>query len=288
LPEENMSFPVGIGIITYNRRDTVRATIERVQALTLEPDAALVVADDGSTDGTPAMLRQMGVPVVTGVNMGIAWNKNRALFLLSQLLGCETVILLEDDTMPASAGWESHWAAAARRWGHVNFAGAWMRQYFLSGSGTADDPVRSHMVTAQCAAYSRDALTYAGYFDPRFSGYGHEHVEHTRRMIRLGYGGSEEQHDGAPQVVFHLITGDVTVVGSTSHGDAAAAERNLMLARQLMAEQGYRAPWRDDRQLRQFRSEVESSFSGGRDRFALRARRPNRGLMDRLWGSTKK
>jgi glycosyltransferase involved in cell wall biosynthesis len=294
-----MPFAVGIGIITYNRKATVAATIERVRALTREPHAALMVADDGSSDGTLAMLREMRVPVVTGINMGIAWNKNRALFVLSQLLGCETVILLEDDTRPTAAGWESHWMTAARRWGHVNYAGDWMRSHFLSGAGTPDDPARATMVTAQCAAYSRDALTYAGYFDPRFTGYGHEHVEHTRRMIRLGYGGSVEQRNGTEQVIFHLITGAVAVVDSTSHGNAAAADRNLMLARQLMAEEGYRAPWGNDRQLRQFRSEAKSSFADDPMRFALHAAplaapaaavaavQPNRGLLARVWGAAR-
>jgi hypothetical protein len=147
-----------------------------------------------------------------------------------------------------------------------------MRKNFIAGSGTAEDPVRSSTVTAQCAAYSRAALAYAGYFDPRFTGYGHEHVEHTRRMIRLGYGGSEEQHDGAEQVRFHLITGDIIVVPTPSHGNAVQVERNLQLARQLMAEQGYRAPWRDDRQLRQFRSEIENCFNNDPAWFSLHGR----------------
>ena len=100
-----MPFSVGIGIVTYNRKDILNDTIDRVRAFTRQPDAALVVADDGSTDGTLAMLRDKQVPVITGVNMGIAWNKNRALFLLSHMLDCETVILLEDDTSrPAPGG----------------------------------------------------------------------------------------------------------------------------------------------------------------------------------------
>jgi glycosyltransferase involved in cell wall biosynthesis len=267
-----MSFPVGIGIITYNRKDIVAATIDRVRALTREPDAAFVVADDGSTDGTPEMLRAMQVPVVTGANMGIAWNKNRALFLLAERLACETVILLEDDARPGRQGWDAQWMLAARRRGHVNYAAGWMRQDFIGGSGTAEDPVRSRNVTAQCAAYSRAALAYAGYFDPRFTGYGHEHVEHTRRMIRLGYGGSQEPIDGTDQVIFHLITGDIVVVPTLSHGDDAQVERNRRLACQLMAEEGYRAPWRDDGQLRQFRSEIERSCGNGPASFALHRR----------------
>jgi len=264
-----MSFPIGIGIITYNRREILSGTIDQVRALSGQPNAALVVADDGSGDGTLAMLRDKQVPVITGVNMGIAWNKNRALFLLSHMLGCETVILLEDDTRPNRAGWEAEWMKAARRWGHANLAGEWMAEHFLSGSGTADDPVRSAMVTAQCSVYSRAALTFGGYLDPRFRGYGHEHVEHTARLVRVGYGGTEERIDGEGRVRFFLIKGDVTVVSSRSFHDTAQEQRNLQLAQRIMGEQGYRSPWGDDNELRQFRSEIESAMIDGAERFRL-------------------
>jgi glycosyltransferase involved in cell wall biosynthesis len=49
-----MSFKVGIGIVTYNRREILSDTIDKVRAFTHQPDAALVVADDGSSDGTLA------------------------------------------------------------------------------------------------------------------------------------------------------------------------------------------------------------------------------------------
>ena len=284
-----MSFPVGIGIVTYNRKVILGETIDRVRRYTREPDAAFVVADDGSSDGTLAMLRDMRVPVVTGVNMGIAWNKNRALFLLSQMLGCETVILLEDDTQPTRTGWESEWMAACRRWGHVNYAANWMRAQFLSGTGTADDPVRCKFITAQCAAYSRDALSFGGYFDPRFKGYGHEHVEHTRRLVRVGYGGTDERIDEAERVIYNLIKGDLSVASSQSHSDTAQEAQNLQLARRIMGQQGYRSPWGEDSELRQFRSEIESAMSEGPGRFRLvatdadRSTR-NRGLFSRVFG----
>ena len=83
-----MSFRVGVGIVSYNRKELVSGTIDQVRALTQQSDTALVVADDGSSDGTLTMLRDKQVPVITGVNMGIAWNKNRALYLLSHVLRC--------------------------------------------------------------------------------------------------------------------------------------------------------------------------------------------------------
>lgn len=129
--------------------------------------------------------------------------------------------------------------------------------------------MRSSKVTAQCASYSRAALTFGGYFDPRFRGYGHEHVEHTRRLIRVGYGGTDEQINGEEQVLFSLIKGDLTVVSTPSYYVKEEDERNLHLARQLMALPGYRSPWGDDTELRQFRSETESAMSDGPDRFRL-------------------
>lgn len=284
-----MSFLVGIGIVTYNRKAILSDTIDRVRALTRQPGAALVVADDGSTDGTLAMLRDKQVPVITGINMGIAWNKNRALFLLSHMLGCQTVILLEDDTRPNRAGWEREWMEAAQRYGHVNYAGDWMREHFLSGAGTVDDPIRCKMVTAQCSAYSHTALTYGGYFDPRFRGYGHEHVEHTRRLVRVGYGGTDERINGEELVRYNLIKGDMTVVSSQSYFDRAEEERNLQLAREIMGEQGYRSPWGKDNELRQFRAEIESAMNHGLEHFRLSAieSRPgspsNRNVFSRLF-----
>lgn len=264
-----MSFTVGIGIVTYNRKDILRGTIEKVRALTRQPGAALVVADDGSADGTLAMLRDMQVPVITGVNMGIAWNKNRALFLLSQLLRCETVILLEDDTRPIRSGWEAEWIEAAGRWGHINSATEWMEKHIDSGAGTAADPARSRFVTAQCSTYSAAALTYGGYFDSRFRGYGHEHVEHTRRLVRVGYGGTEQRRDNEDVVTYFLMRGALEVVDTPSFRDEAQEERNFKLAQGIMGAQGYRAPWGEDREMRQFRSETESAMSDGPERFRL-------------------
>ncbi len=264
-----MSFTVGIGIVTYNRRDILSDTIDKVRAFTRQPNAALVVADDGSSDGTLAMLRDKQVPVITGVNMGIAWNKNRALFLLSHMLDCETVILLEDDTRPTRSGWEAAWMEAARRWGHVNYAGDWMQEHFLSGTGTPADPIRSGFITAQCAAYSRASLTYGGYFDPLFRGYGHEHVEHTRRLVRVGYGGIDDWRHGAGTVTYFLLKGDLTVVNTKSFQNKEQEDRNFQIAQKRMAEQGYRAPWGPDNELRQFRSETESAMSEGPVRFRL-------------------
>ena len=131
-----MAARVGIGVITYNRKDVLAETLARVRAHTTSP-FELVVADDGSWDGTGELVRSLGIRLVTGRNMGIAWNKNRALFLLTMRLQCDVVILLEDDSSPVKDGWEQAWIEASRRWGHINFAGEWLSRSFLRGSHRA-------------------------------------------------------------------------------------------------------------------------------------------------------
>jgi hypothetical protein len=76
-------------------------------------------------DGTLAMLRDEQVPVIAGVNMGVAWNKKRTLLLISQMLGCEMV---------------AAWLRAARRWGHMNFAADW---YQVAGQGMGEQHFRA-------------------------------------------------------------------------------------------------------------------------------------------------
>jgi GT2 family glycosyltransferase len=106
-----VAFSVGIGIVTYDRK----ATLERPGAgVHPAPGMAFVVADDdGSSDGALPMLRYKQVLVITGVNIGIAWNKNRALFLLSHMLGSVIAILLKDDTEPNRLEWETEWISGA-------------------------------------------------------------------------------------------------------------------------------------------------------------------------------
>jgi glycosyltransferase involved in cell wall biosynthesis len=255
--QSTASLLLGIGIITYNRRLVLSETLDRVQQHTKHQRTVIAVADDGSTDGTLDMLRARQVQTVTGRNMSIAWNKNRALFLLSELLRCDVVVLLEDDAYPSQDHWEAEWMRAAVRLGHANVAGPWLREHFVSGTGTAEDPILSRRVTAQCSVFSREALLFGGYFDSRFRGYGHEHVEHTRRLIRMGYGGVDQS-----DALFHLLLGGLSYHSTRSSfdGKMEQVEENRKLADMLFGDFGYRAPWRNEAEAKQFRDEMRSSF----------------------------
>ncbi len=257
-----MAIRVGIGVITYNRKDVLAETLARVRAHTRSP-CALIVADDGSSDGTPELVRSQKLTLVTGRNMGIAWNKNRALFLLAAIVQSDVVILLEDDSYPTKDGWEQEWIMATQSWGHANLAGAWFSQSFLKGTGTVDDPVLSKDVTAQCSSFSRTALLYGGYFDSRFHGYGQEHVEHTRRLVRIGYGGTHEEIDGEVRPIYKLLKSCIEVTTPRSFSNSADRDRNWLICRELLADQTYRMPWQDDTELAQFREEISAALRQG-------------------------
>jgi glycosyltransferase involved in cell wall biosynthesis len=252
---------VGIGIITCNRQEVLAETLARVKAHTTSP-YQLAVADDGSTDGTADMVRSQNITLITVRNMGIAWNKNRALFLLSAVEQCDAIVLLEDDSFPTTDGWDREWIEAALRWGHANLAGSWFADSFLSGTGTVDDPVLSTNVSAQCSGFSRTALLYGGYFDSRFRGYGQEHVEHTRRMLRVGYGGSYEEIAGEVRPIYKLLKSSIQVTNPGSFSDRSDRDRNWLMCRELLFDETYRMPWRDDAELMQFRAEMANALRG--------------------------
>lgn len=172
---------LGIGVITQNRLPILRQTIAEIVQLIQTP-YTLVIADDGSDDGTVAWARDLAVPVVTGPRRGCAWNKNRALYYLLTSTDCDPLLLLEDDTRPTAPDWATVWSAAGRRWQHVNYCYGWDRASPPPGSGTVDEPYRCNAFGGHCTVTSRAALREVGYLDPRFRGYGWEHVEWTWRF----------------------------------------------------------------------------------------------------------
>jgi len=65
-----MSPKVSVCVPTYNRKDYLKQTLESVFAQTYK-DYEIVIVDDGSTDGTENMVKQLGYPLT------YYWQKNR-------------------------------------------------------------------------------------------------------------------------------------------------------------------------------------------------------------------
>lgn len=169
------SLRVGIGVVTYNRLERLKRVIGAIREMTASP-YALVVADDGSSDGTADWCRSEGIAVVTGPNRGVCWNKNRALYALTEM-GCDPLLLVEDDIYPVRRGWEEDWKEATAKWGHVSYAHPKLLPWLISGSGAPSDPYVNRKASAQCASIGARHMPELGYFDTRYKGYGVGHAE---------------------------------------------------------------------------------------------------------------
>ena len=252
---------LGIGITTFNRAEMLRRTIEAIRIHTQYPHV-LFVADDGSSDGTGAMLEEMRLTHLTASNRGIAWNKNRALFYLNQIRRSDIIILLEDDTYPNADGWETAWIDAAIRYGHVNLYPSHWTERNVSGAGTVDDPYVSRLLTGQCSAFTRQSLDTVGFMDTRFRRYGFEHVEHSHRMISCGYGGLAGGDPGT--FCPYLITSSLTVSGLDKGPDMDGVRHNAPIFDQLKTEPRHRWAWRTDEELAIFRCEQAAVVNDSR------------------------
>jgi hypothetical protein len=140
-----------------------------------------------------------------------------------------------------------------------------------TGTGTPADPFLHPGVTAQCTAYARSALAWGGYFDSRFTGYGSEHIEHSRRLIGLGYGGIHPVVDGVEQeVLFAMIRSGVDMRQAGSYFNRPDVDRNDRTLREILGAQHYRLPWRNMTELKQFRSEITGAIDANSGGFGLR------------------
>jgi glycosyltransferase involved in cell wall biosynthesis len=144
---------LGIAIITHERRSLLEPLVACVNELTSSPHE-LVVADDGGRDGSAEWYRGRGLRVVSGVRQGVAWNKNRALFALANM-GCDPLILLEDDALPTVRGWEGEWIEGTRAWHHLACDPEVLR-HVVSGEGTPTDPYVSPAATGFCMSVSAE------------------------------------------------------------------------------------------------------------------------------------
>lgn len=246
--------PLGLGVITCNRLAHLQACVEGLRSHTRHP-YQLVIADDGSHDGSVEWARQQGCPVITGPNRGVAWNKNRALHYFASLTRCDPLFLIEDDSRVWEDGWETEWVAAARRWGQVNWT---PDREIRHGQGAADNPWRTLNFGGQCTVTTRETLQRVGYLDTRFVGYGGGHVEWTRRVARAYAERWGPEPEKVPCLTAHL---GALYEDSSFHSRRFLTNRILLERLLASGEPLYRPPWRSPEECEQLSHEVLQAAS---------------------------
>lgn len=255
--------PVRLGIVidTYRRLARLRQLVEALRTLTETP-FELVVAADGGGDGSVEWCRREGIRVVTGINRGVCWNKNRGLFSL-EALGCDPILLFEDDTIPVTPGWERDWIEGTRQWHHLSFAHGKLEGSFVAGDGTPEHPYVSRASTAQCSSISAAALRAIGYFDTRFRGYGIGHKEWTYRIMRSAFGFKRRQvGKGLPSKMKLYISGGLAGFDDLTHARGAEIIANRALYAGIRGKEApFRLPWVNDAERAAFLAELTEAGS---------------------------
>lgn len=249
---------LGIAITTFNRLSMLRRLINVLEDNTSTP-FSLVVCDDGSTDGTIDFLKDSQIPYVSGKNKGIAWNKNRGIFVLKEILNCEHIILMDDDAVIENIGWEKDWIAAISRFGHMCHWFMPVRNSIIGGSGTADDPWVTSLIQGAVIGLCRRAISVVGYMDTRFGKYGHEHTDYSVRHRRAGFGGIRRgEGTDKSETYFLAIRGDVSVDSDAVSSRPEDMSESNSFFRESQAGPVYRAPWKDDVDLVEFLEELHA------------------------------
>jgi glycosyltransferase involved in cell wall biosynthesis len=249
---------IGIGIVTFNRLERLKQVVAAVRKHT-KSYYELVIAEDGGSDGSREWCKSEGLRVISGPNAGVCWNKNRALFAL-QSLGCDPILLLEDDCYPVEDGWDQDWRVATALYGHVSYAHPKLNAWKISGSGRATDPVVNYKATAQCSSVSGIALAETGYLDTRFKGYGVGHAEWTTRMKRGGFGYRKAINVDGRLVKANLyINGGLVAEDAPTFKDRSNIAKNEALFDELKSEPPYRHPWSSEDEKVQFLKEQASA-----------------------------
>lgn len=256
----NGGIKVGVGVTTFNRFDILVETIKKIKTYSI-CDIDIVVCDDGSEDKTKEIIKiYEDISYILGENMGISWNKNRALYYLYSIKKCDVVILIEDDVSPNEYGWDLEWSLSSLIYGHINYLPTWLREQ-SHGNGQWYKPYVSKLLSGQCSAFSSYALSFVGFLDTRFKRYGHEHVEHTLRMIRAGFGG-EHSDNNKKDCNFFSIKGGLDTVESISTFSEDSVSENSIVFDKIWDESIYRMAWRNDQEMKILKSEIDNMYLG--------------------------
>lgn len=96
-----MIAPLAVLIVTYQRAPILAQTLEGVRAhVRYDGPLHLVIADDGSTDGTHQLARDCGAHLVVSDRAGLGANTNAGL--RAALALADLVLQLQDDMLPLS------------------------------------------------------------------------------------------------------------------------------------------------------------------------------------------
>ncbi len=222
-------FPVvDCALVTWNSLKLLKRTLETLALTDYPADRLKVyVADNGSTDGTPAYLKELAATypfplqiVSLPLNTGVAAGINAAI-----LAGSGELVARLDDDISLTPDWLKVFVEDLRNRPFagcvatktVNDTPARTLQWACPHSypngynyrdeidlGQADYIARVAAIHGCCILYRRDTFKRCGYFDIRYSPTQYDDIDHNFALIQAGY---EVLYDGRTHVVHKISTG---------------------------------------------------------------------------------
>jgi glycosyltransferase involved in cell wall biosynthesis len=199
----------GIAICHYHRQNNLEEIIKAVKKTSV-PGTRIVVCDDGSPPHDQGnyhtrdndlhvseIVKDTGVLLLQGPNLGVAANKNRALWALQD---CHFICILEDDLIPRERGWFEAYETAAVLSTMHHFCRVQGREVdetvpaFTAYMQQADlTPIYGPNPRGDLTFLTSTVLQEVGGFNPLFRGAGHAHGEWSNRVQRAGLIGHPNQ-----------------------------------------------------------------------------------------------
>lgn len=230
------SYPVsngiGVGVLSYNRVDSLRRLVSSIAARTDLRRTTVFISDDASTDPATRVyldeLATLGNLVVlrSDTRLGVAGNTNRLMRCLARFRTC---LLLNDDVEVLQPGWEYFYERALSVGAIKHFC---MRQPGVYGAKKGDviDLAGMSMTRIGSAphgavmAYTNEVFERIGYFDERYGLYGMEHVDWSTRVSCAGL---------QPGGFYDLVGSDEYFTIHNERSAVEGRERLLMEARRV-------------------------------------------------------
>lgn len=190
---------ISVIIPTFNNRDVLRETIRALQRQTFPHAYELVIADDGSTDGTAEMVQAMRGPApiryVTQPNLGRSAARNLGVRTAQGRL----LLFIDSDiwvTPEVLASHHRHYPPGADRLGvqgrSLTHPDARTTPFMKTQEITPDLTVRRrhnlspvHVITRNFSILKAEFEAVGG-FDEKFTGYGWEDIELAVRLRARG------------------------------------------------------------------------------------------------------
>ena len=196
-------------IKTWNRVDYLKQCVDSfLMTRSLDFEWVVIIADDGSTDGTVDYLQGLTIPHEFHViyNHGVyACGQTNTIFDLSMLIGFDLAFHADDDIFFTKPGWDNLYAEAVKSSGYEHLCYRNWQQYLnlkrkqsdpnfqlaeptYDSSGKCESIVDVFSCDGSFFTISPNIINRVGYTDEKnFPIRGQWHIDYSARCVRAGF-----------------------------------------------------------------------------------------------------